>query len=115
MVHSFVQEATKGREPLDVASMAIQAITGVSVQLRQARHNVVQWGMRAGKRVAVVSELKGEDMYHFLSKLVDVVMPKMKDWRGIKGSSGDTSGNITFGMRPEEVAYFPEIEFNYDS
>ena len=115
VVHSFVKEATKGTDALYVASMAIQAITGVRVQHRKARHNVVQWGMRAGKLVALTSELKGEGMYHFIAKLVDVVMPKMKDWRGVKGSSGDTSGNITFGMEPDQVAYFPEIEVNYDA
>jgi large subunit ribosomal protein L5 len=53
-------------------------------------------------------------MYHFLSKCVDVVMPKIKDWRGVKGSSGDSSGNLAFGFTPEEVAMFPEVEINYD-
>jgi len=41
-------------------------------------------------------------------------MPKIKDWRGVKGSSGDTSGNIAFGLTSEEVAMFPEVEVNYD-
>lgn len=53
-------------------------------------------------------------MYHFVGKLIDVVMPKIKDWKGVKGTSGDSSGNITFGLEPENVALFPEIEVNYD-
>ena len=60
------------------------------------------------------AELKGEEMYHFLGKLVDVVLPRIKDWPGIKGSSGDSSGNISFGLVSENVAMFPEIEVNYD-
>jgi len=59
-------------------------------------------------------DLKGEDMYHFLGKCVDVVLPKIKDWRGVKGSSGDSSGNISFGLTNEAVALFPEVEVNYD-
>lgn len=114
-VHSFVAKAVENSAPLHVAGMAVQAITGVRATPHVAKHNVVQWGMRAGKYVSVTAELKGEDMYHFVSKLVDVVMPRMKDWKGIKGTSGDSSGNISFGMSPEELAFFPEIEVNYDS
>jgi len=76
---------------------------------------VQPWGLRSGKFCAVSTELRGEDMYHFLSKCVDVVMPRIKDWKGIKGSSGDSSGNISFGFTPEVVALFPEMEINYDS
>ena len=54
-------------------------------------------------------------MYHFVSKVVDVVMPRIKDFRGMKGSSGDSSGNLAFGLKEEEVALFPEVEVNYDS
>lgn len=114
-VHSFVKKATEGSAALHVAGMAIQAITGVRCTSHAAISNVLQWGMRAGKFVAVSSDLTGEDMYHFLSKCVDIVMPRIKDWKGVKGTSGDSSGNISFGLTPEAVAYFPEIEVNYDS
>lgn len=73
------------------------------------------WGVRQGKFVSLTSELAGEDMYHFLSKLVDVVMPRIRDWKGINGSSGDDNGNISFGITSDIVALFPEIEVNYDS
>jgi len=45
---------------------------------------------------------------------VNLVFPRIKDWPGVKGSSGDSSGNITFGFGKEEVAFFPEVEVNYD-
>lgn len=114
-VHSFVREASQNSAALQVASMAIQAITGVRCEVHKARHNVVDWGLRAGRNVSLTSELNGEDMYNFLAKTVDVVMPRIKDWKGVSGTSGDASGNISFGLKSDEVAYFPEIEVNYDS
>lgn len=114
-VHSFVREATTGGSaPLHVAGMALQAITGVRATPHEARTQVVNWNLRKGKNVAVTCELKGEYMYHFLGKLVDVVMPRIKDYQGISSSSGDGVGNYNLGFTPDEVAYFPEIEVNYD-
>lgn len=114
-VHAFIRGALEESSHLHVAGMAIQAITNVRVTTHPAKHNVQPWGLREGKYCSVSSEMKGEDMYHFLSKCVDVVMPRIKDWKGVKGSSGDSSGNISFGFGPEVVALFPEMEVNYDS
>lgn len=115
-MHSYVKQAPKaGSGPLHVAGMAVQAMTNVRVTTHKSRTNVQQWGLMKGRQyVAVTAELSGEDMYHFVGKVVDVVMPKIKDWKGIKGSSGDSSGNISFGLEPSVVALFPEIEVNYD-
>ncbi|PGG99794.1 hypothetical protein AJ79_08416 [Helicocarpus griseus UAMH5409] len=115
-LHSYVNQVVeKGSAPLHVAGMAIQAISNVRVQTHKMRGNVAKWGIVAGKaHVSLTAELKGEDMYHFFGKLVDIVLPRIKDWRGVKGSSGDSSGNITFGLEPDMVAMFPEIEVNYD-
>lgn len=114
-VHSMVSGAIDDSGHLHVAGMVLQAITNVRVTAHQTKKSVSGFGIRAGQYLSVTSELKGEDMYHFLSKCVDVVMPKIKDWRGVKGSSGDSSGNIAFGLTGEEVALFPEIEVNYDA
>lgn len=114
-VHSYVREAATGSGPLHVAGMAIQAITNVRVETHKSKASVPKWNIIPGKSyISVTAELHGEDMYHFFGKLVDVVMPKVKDWKGIKGSSGDSSGNIMFGLEPSTVALFPEIEVNYD-
>ena len=104
-VHSFVNQASENNGALLVAGMALQSITGVRAEPRKAKRNINQWSMRQGNYMSV----------NFLAKLVDVVMPRIKDWKGVRGSSGDASGNITFGFSPTEVAYFPEIEVNYDS
>ena len=115
VVHSFVKDATENSAYLHVAGMAIQAITGVKCTPRQARHNVSNWQLRQGKYVAVTAELNGEHMYNFVGSLVDVAMPRFREWRGVNATSGDSSGNITLGLSPEEVACFPEIEVNYDA
>ncbi|GAM34895.1 hypothetical protein TCE0_015r02780 [Talaromyces pinophilus] len=115
-IHSYVKNAaTEGSSWLHVAGMAVQAISNVRVETYKSKTSVGPWGIVPGRdTVAVKAELYREDMHHFLGKLVDVVLPKIKEWKGVKGSSGDSSGNITFGLEPEEMALFPEIEVNYD-
>ncbi|KAJ9643104.1 54S ribosomal protein L7, mitochondrial [Coniosporium tulheliwenetii] len=113
-VHSMVKEANEDPAVLDVAKMVVQAITNARTKVHKARKSVIQWGHREGRVVSVTADLMGEDMYHFLGKTIDVVLPRIKDWKGVKGSSGDSSGNLTFGLSAESVASFPEIEVNYD-
>lgn len=114
-VHTMIKDAIEGSEPLHVAGMVMQAITNVRPTAHAAKESVAAFGIRAGQHLSLTCELRDENMYHFLSKLVDVVMPKIKDWRGVKGSSGDSSGNIALGLKGEEVGMFPEIEVNYDA
>lgn len=113
-VHSMVNGAIEDSAHLHIAGMVVQAITNVRVTSHKTRKSVAGFGIRAGQYLSVTAELKGEDMYHFLGKCIDVVMPKIKEWRGVKGSSGDSSGNLAFGFTKEDVALFPEIEVNYD-
>jgi large subunit ribosomal protein L5 len=111
----MVPEAQENSAHLHVAGMILQAITNVRARAHKARHNVVGWGLREGKYIAVTSDVEREDAFHFLGKLVDVVLPKIKEWKGVSASTGDGSGNITFGLTPDQLALFPEIEVNYDS
>jgi large subunit ribosomal protein L5 len=113
-LHTMVKEAKDGSAHLHVAGMVLQAITGVRAEAHSMKKSVAGFGVRAGQHLSLTVDLRGENMYHFLSKLIDVVMPKIKDWRGVKGSSGDSSGNIALGLKPEEVILFPEVEVNYD-
>ena len=113
-VHSMVKEAKTSSAPLHVAGMILQSITNVRASARATRKSVAGFGVRQGQYLSVVCDLRGEDAQHFLSKLVDVVMPKIKDFRGMRGSSGDGSGNLAMGLSGEEVGLFPEVEVNYD-
>ncbi|KAJ5735950.1 uncharacterized protein N7483_001075 [Penicillium malachiteum] len=111
-IHSYVKSAASDHSGwLHVAGIAVQAISNVRVETFKSKSSVANWSIVPGRdTVAVKAELHGENMYHFLGKLIDVVLPRIKDWPGVKGSSGDSSGNITFGLEPEQVALFPEIE-----
>ncbi|KAI9374911.1 ribosomal protein L5 domain-containing protein [Aspergillus egyptiacus] len=115
-VHSYVKRAaTESSAWLHVAGIAVQAISNVRVETFESKTGVPGWGISPGRdTVAVKADLRGENMYHFFGKLIDIVMPRIKEWPGVKGSSGDSSGNISFGLAPQHVALFPEIEVNYD-
>lgn len=115
-LHSYVSDAlTKGSPPLHVAGLLLQSITGKRVTIHKAKNSEAVWHLVKGKAVSMTVELKGEEMWHFLSKLITVVLPRIKDWRGIRATTGDSSGNLMFGIEPETVATFPEVESNYDA
>jgi large subunit ribosomal protein L5 len=114
-VHSMVPEAQENSGNLHVAGMILQAISNVRAVSHKARHNVVGWGLRAGRYVSVTAKMEREDAEHFLAKLIDVVLPRIKEWKGVPGSSGDGHGNMSFGLTPDQLALFPEIEVNYDA
>lgn len=114
-IHCMTKLAMEDKSHLDVATMVLQAISGVKTIHHQVKKNDSSFGIRAKQYVSQTAELYGEDMHHFLSKTIDVVLPKVKNYKGIKGSSGDNSGNLTFGLTEEAVALYPEIEINYDS
>lgn len=114
-VHTFVREATGTSAPLHVAGMVLQAITNVRCTVFNAKKTIAMFGLKQGKAMAVGCELRGEDMWCFLSKLIEVVMPRIKEYKGVRGASGDGNGNIGWGYSPAVVGLFPEIEINYDS
>lgn len=115
-VHSYTKGVIKdGSADLHVAGMVLQELTGQRVAIHKSKHPEIGFGLRKGIPISATVELKGEPMYHFLDKLINIVMPKIKDWRGVRATTGDNSGNITFGFEPEVVNSFPEIETNYDA
>ncbi|KAI4243750.1 MAG: hypothetical protein L6R40_003363 [Gallowayella cf. fulva] len=100
---------------LHVSGMILQAITNVRATVCRAKHDITSFRMRKNwTPMAVKVELRGEDMYCFLSKVVEVVMPKIKEYKGVSGGSGDGSGNLAFGLQASAVGLFPEVEVNYD-
>lgn len=114
-VHSFVKGARSDSGLLHAAGMAVQAITNVRCTVHKARQSIVNFNLRKGDATAVACELRGEDMWCFLAKVVDMVMPRIKEFKGVSGGSGDNNGNLAFGFGPEIVGTFPEIEINYDA
>lgn len=110
-----MREATKNSAPLHAAGMVLQAITNVRAEVFRAKQSIATFGLRKGSAMAVGCELRGEDMWMFLNKLVEVVMPRIKEYRGVSGRCGDGNGNLGWGYKPEVVSLFPEVAINYDS
>lgn len=106
----MVPDAQKDSAFLHAAGMVLQSITGSKAQVHYSKVNVAAFELRARKPIAVTSHIKGPLAYRFLGSLIDVVLPKIKDYKGVSGGSGDNTGNIMFGFAPDAVALFPEIE-----
>lgn len=86
----------------------IAAITGQKPKVQQARVSVAGFGIRAGMPVGLTVTLRGDRMYDFLQKLITIVLPRLRDFRGVSGTSFDGNGNYTLGMT--EYTVFPEID-----
>lgn len=114
VVHTMVKEALGNESALLSARLAIQSITGSRPSVVHAKTGLAPWKLRVGVPVATKVTLTGRPMYHFLSTLVEIVMPKLKDYPGVRATTGDGAGNVSFGFPPEAMAMFPEIEANYD-
>ncbi|KAL1877617.1 hypothetical protein VTK73DRAFT_8441 [Phialemonium thermophilum] len=110
----FTPEAQKDRDYLIVARAMLMAITGTMPEITRSKHAVAAWGAQKDKYSGVKTTIYGNAAYEFLDRCIHLVFPKIKDWKGVKGTTGDSSGNLSWGLEPEHMAYFPEIEVNYD-
>jgi large subunit ribosomal protein L5 len=90
--------------------LQLAQITNVKPKQIYARANILPWRLREGKPCGAKVELFNNDMNQFISTLTEIVLPRIRTFRGIKNTSGDNGGNITFGLNPEDVKNFPEIE-----
>ncbi|PHH79046.1 hypothetical protein CDD82_2695 [Ophiocordyceps australis] len=107
-------EAARDKEHIHVARAIMQAITGTYPRVTTIKTNVASWKARAGAMGGLKTSLTGAKAYEFFDKLVTLVLPKIKDWPGVDQKTGDGSGNVAIGMRPSWMAYFPELEYNFD-
>lgn len=97
---------TKDTKEKLMADLAI--ITGQKPKIQGARISVSGFGIRAGMPVGLTSTLRGDRAYAFLERLISIVLPRLRDFRGIPLKSFDQSGNYTLGIREHTV--FPEID-----
>ncbi|KAK4127735.1 ribosomal protein L5 [Parathielavia appendiculata] len=111
-IASYVPDAIKDPNHLLVARSVLLALTGTTPEITKTKTNVVQWGIKIGDRAGVKTTVYGNAAYEFLDRCVHLVFPRIKDWMGISATTGDSSGNLSFGLTPEEVRLFPEVEAN---
>lgn len=108
VVNMGVGEMTKNKEIGPSLSRDLAAITGQKPSIRLAKVSIATFGLRRGMPVGLSTTLRGERMYDFLDKLFSIVLPRLRDFRGVSGKSFDLKGNYTLGMSEHTV--FPEID-----
>jgi large subunit ribosomal protein L5 len=84
-VHSMIKGATEDSAYLHCAGIMLQAITGVRPQVHKARHSVAQFGIRVSMPISLTCEMRGDQANEFLDKCINLVFPKIKDWKGVNG------------------------------
>lgn len=109
-LNSSSAEFGHNAEFLKKTSDVLASITGQKPKVTRARLSIAGFNLRAGDIVGLTVTLRGERMYDFLQKLINIVLPRTKDFQGIKTTSFDKNGNYTLGL-PEQII-FPEIEYD---
>jgi len=110
VVNAGVGEAITNAKLLDAAMDDIGAITGQRPKLCRARLSVAAFKLRQGMPVGCKVTLRGDRMYEFYDRLVNVALPRIRDFRGVPTKSFDGRGNYTLGIK--EHIIFPEIDYD---
>ncbi|KAJ1679607.1 ribosomal protein [Spiromyces aspiralis] len=113
-VHIRVREALANKHNLLSAIMALQCITGKRPEIVRSVNDAAPWKLRKNMPIATKVCLEGDLMYEFLDKLIEIVLPRLKEWNGLTMRAGDGMGNVTLGFEPTALGLFPEIEPIYD-
>jgi large subunit ribosomal protein L5 len=110
VVNVGVGEAIDNAKALDSAVEDIAIITGQQPVITKARKSIANFKLREGRSIGVKVTLRGERMWSFYDRLVNVALPRTRDFRGVPANSFDGRGNYTLGIR--EQLTFPEIEYD---
>jgi len=110
IINMGIGDAIQDPKKLDNAINELAAITGQRPVTRRARKSISNFKLRAGMAIGCSVTLRGERMYEFLDRLINVSIPRIRDFRGIPTKSFDGRGNYTFGITEQII--FPEIEYD---
>jgi large subunit ribosomal protein L5 len=103
-------QALDNPKVLDGAVADLQLVTGQKPVLTKARKSIANFKLREGRQIGVKVTLRGARMWAFLDRLVNVALPRIRDFRGVSTDSFDGRGNYTLGLREQLV--FPEIQYD---
>jgi large subunit ribosomal protein L5 len=103
-------EATQNPKLIDASVAEVSAITGQRPVVTRARKSIAAFKVRKGNPIGVFVTLRGERMYEFLDRLVNIALPRVRDFRGVSPKSFDGHGNYTLGLREQTI--FPEVDYN---
>lgn len=110
VVSMGVGEALTNKKLLDAAVTDITLITGQQAVKTKAKKSIANFKLREGNEVGVMVTLRGAQMYEFLDRLINVALPRVKDFRGINPNGFDGHGNYSLGITEQII--FPEIDFD---
>ena len=105
-----VGEAKENAKLLDAAVADMEAITGQHAVVTKAKNSVANFKIREGQGIGCKTTLRGDKMYDFLDRLVNLALPRVRDFRGVNPNSFDGRGNYALGLKEQII--FPEIEYD---
>lgn len=110
VLNTSIKEATQNVKVLETAAEELALITGQKPQVRRARKAIANFKLRAGIPIGARVTLRGRRMWEFLDRLINIALPRVRDFRGINPRAFDGRGNYSLGVTEQII--FPEI--NYD-
>jgi large subunit ribosomal protein L5 len=110
VVNMGVGEATQNSKVLDPAVAELAQITGQKPVITKAKKSIAAFKVREGQPIGVMVTLRGGRMYEFLDRLMNVALPRVRDFKGVSTKSFDGRGNYTLGLHDQLI--FPEIDYS---
>lgn len=110
VINMGVGEAKENAKVLDSAVKDLETITGQKAVLTRAKNSVANFKIREGMAIGCKTTLRGEKMYDFMDRLVNLALPRVRDFRGVSNDSFDGRGNYALGIKEQLI--FPEIEYD---
>jgi large subunit ribosomal protein L5 len=109
VVNMGVGEATQNAKVLDPAVNELGQITGQKPVVTRAKKSIAAFKVRQGQSIGAMVTLRGDRMYEFFDRLVNIVLPRVRDFKGVSSKSFDGRGNYTIGLHDQLI--FPEISY----
>lgn len=110
VINMGVGEAKENAKVLESAVKDMETITGQKAVLTKAKNSIANFKIREGMPIGCKVTLRGERMYEFLDRLVNLALPRVRDFRGVSANSFDGRGNYALGIKEQLI--FPEIEYD---
>lgn len=110
VINMGVGEAKENAKVLESAVKDLETITGQKAVLTKAKNSIANFKIREGMPIGCKVTLRGEKMYEFLDRLVNLALPRVRDFRGVNPNSFDGRGNYALGIKEQLI--FPEIEYD---
>ncbi len=110
VINMGLGEAIANAKVLDVAAAELATISGQRPVITRAKKSIASFKLRKNMPIGAMVTLRGDRMYEFLDRFINIAMPRIRDFRGVSPKSFDGRGNYTLGLRDQLI--FPEVDFN---